>query len=921
MHTSHLYARRARPSRRRSSPSDPQLQTIEGLRTAVSSEQAAGGFTAALADLRGEWCPGECDCAKNRLLLRNKQDDRFCRSASVNEYLRLVYPTAAAFLLSFDSQFRSAALFRSLQIVYDHGCGIRSCGESGGALLRWLYSDLLPCRQQSSRSNDGAARTSSSGSCLEAHAQYSPRWASNLLKTGWLEVEHRAFGLGIPAEALPGEARKAPTGASDFLDAGVAGMWYAVRRGSGIFYHLGEKTAVAPGKNAMVAKLLHELALRGSKELDDAWRALAESSGLFRSVSRPTDAWLGAGRPHSPYLANKSAGSLLDAERIRATAHGSVTCTQVLLRHCRCRYLLDDRWDGAMVWLARALGYQTLLFTATLLSRHPCSHVDPNSDKVVEEAIPEFVAAYPELVDVRPLTGLAWDPLHDPTASLLTRDARQATSLGVFTQRKVENIANSWITSMRRTSRLTLRDPFNVADDSRAWPCNFSVHDRLLGCASHISTAWPRSGYKRCGLVMCGEHGLWVGGREATHAPWNSSKEALVVEDIRSYLASSHGVYPTSRRLAQADPPTLIRLFDSLGFYYKLGGRQQPPREAIEWRSYPLAARAEPPRQPLDLSPRHNCFQPPGRLGAMRDRFAGLLPCRAGMGVGDCLERSTRFAPSWLESVRSATWLEVAHMALGDKPSRGGDSVSAQMSWEGFLDPGGASLWFHYLRGSGIWLRVGRMFVAASKNEALAGLLDELPDGQWPPTSFVRAGFCATASAQACASAQELAIRVRAAGRGQKTCVELGLNLCRLEHVLGDDWDTVLIWLGRAAHYETLFLYAPLLTTNTSGDPLSMCGVSEIVDLRVPAEVAALDSESRAGERVLAIHSGPPRRKPAPLSKVWAESMQHSNLLSLRDPLNLDDDRSASPCRFGPSRLLACDGHISARLEASLRVR
>ena len=39
-----------------------------------------------------------------------------------------------------------------------------------------------------------------------------------------------------------------------FLDAGVAGMWYTFRRGSGIFYRLGRSLA-RPGKTAMAAAL------------------------------------------------------------------------------------------------------------------------------------------------------------------------------------------------------------------------------------------------------------------------------------------------------------------------------------------------------------------------------------------------------------------------------------------------------------------------------------------------------------------------------------------------------------------------------------------------------------------------------------------------------------------------------------------
>lgn len=157
------------------------------------------------------------------------------------------------------------------------------------------------------------------------------------------------------------------------------------------------------------------------------------------------------------------------------------------------------------------------IFTATLLSSGPCSHVDGNTSKVVEDANPRFVTAYAEVVDARPLTDAPWDPLQDP-ARFLTHDPRQSASLGVFTLRKTAAAAEQFVERMRRSSRLTLRDPFHVADGSRAAPCNFSVHDRLLGCASHVSALWPRGAYRRCGHVMCGQKGLWVGGRAAGSA-------------------------------------------------------------------------------------------------------------------------------------------------------------------------------------------------------------------------------------------------------------------------------------------------------------------------------------------------------------------------------------------------------------------
>eukprot|EP00966_Prymnesium_polylepis_P111042 2568679-Prymnesium_polylepis.1 len=332
-------------------------------------------------------CPGEVDCAFGRTHV--VADDR--RAAACSElgsaasYLSRVYPTAAQRMRSLSNE-AVASFFKSLHFFYDHGCDVvdASCGQPS-VVLRYLYEPLLPCLVRPAVPGLAGAATGQDTSCLLHHSQFRPVWSERLPR--WLEVEHRAFGLGLPLASLPFMGKKPPEFASDFMDPGAAGMWYIFRRGSGVFYETG-RTKTAPGKNAMMASLLREVERGGP--LDMAWREFVVRDKLT----------------------NYSEGAREDAERIRLTARGTKTCGGAALRACRCRYILGDQWDNVMVWLARRLAYDTLFFTATLLPARGCVHQERNSNgtqRTVDDAEPDFVTAYPELVDVRPLNAAMTD--------------------------------------------------------------------------------------------------------------------------------------------------------------------------------------------------------------------------------------------------------------------------------------------------------------------------------------------------------------------------------------------------------------------------------------------------------------------------------------------------------------------------------
>ena len=169
-------------------------------------------FRAALAEWSVDACPGDCDCATGGVA-GTKHEPIWCQWASVNQYLTKVYPMAA-----WKEEVRSASFFHSLHYVHDRGCATpqQTC-RAPGVFLRWLYGSFLPCTafpvymQQQLPSSSNI-----SPGCLEQHLLFAPDWATELPRTSHAEVEHRAFGMGVPNDALPDEGRSLPTSAADF---------------------------------------------------------------------------------------------------------------------------------------------------------------------------------------------------------------------------------------------------------------------------------------------------------------------------------------------------------------------------------------------------------------------------------------------------------------------------------------------------------------------------------------------------------------------------------------------------------------------------------------------------------------------------------------------------------------------------------
>ena len=283
-----------------------------------------------------------------------------------------------------------------------------------------------------------------------------------------------------PKALLPARQREAhhPHGPSDVMDSGPGGMWYFYRRGSGVWLRTG-RMKTAPGKNAMLASLLSELTLH--PRLKAQWKHLAERLGLFVNI--------GAGQ-----------GGRSDRQRLEATSQGRTTCAEAGIVRCRDYFLLDDSWDDPITWAGRALGYDTLLFSATLL---------PSS--VSETDAITFVSAYPEIVDLR-VPDPEWTMMQPLGAHPYLEDD-PTEQIPLHARRKTPAAASRWMRAIRDEGLLSLRDPLDPLNSGRARPCNFSLGPTaVLRCAGHSPTRWkalPVMGaWDTCSVAMCGHNDL-----------------------------------------------------------------------------------------------------------------------------------------------------------------------------------------------------------------------------------------------------------------------------------------------------------------------------------------------------------------------------------------------------------------------------
>ena len=299
----------------------------------------------------------------------------------------------------------------------------------------------------------------------------------------WVEVWHLSFdGRSRP--------RQKPRGWSDFLDHGLAGWWYIHAPGSGIFYHAG-RTIAAPSKASMLAALLEE------------WHAkMGNSSSSKANGDGSGGRRLGRGRSNKRERAAEDAdvearrlinrftmdNPLQFAQTFRKLEAG-VPCKNVSWGRWRCvgDFIPSDTFDPLLLTLGRALNYDSLLLTALMWGRVLGSQqrllAIAQGRPPPDEPPPQIIydgEITSELVDLRK------PPSPYDTSLLLMNDLANGNG------EKREAYAHAWANEILSSNppRLSVRDPFALADESRARPCNFNYTGGptvRLACGGHIS--------------------------------------------------------------------------------------------------------------------------------------------------------------------------------------------------------------------------------------------------------------------------------------------------------------------------------------------------------------------------------------------------------------------------------------------------
>ena len=369
---------------------------------------------------------------------------------------------------------------------------------------------------------------------------------------------------------------------------------------------------------------------------------------------------------------------------------------------------------------------------------------------------------------------------------------------------------------------------------------------------------------------------------------------------------------------------------------------------------------------PLVRAPRHECTD--GFFRGLwqtdtQSRFPQILPCRPGE---DCVRRQASHLPhcaAELAQRGSDLWVEVWHLAWDGRTSKSRPTRPSEL-----LDHGPAGWWYVHAPGSGIFYHAGRSLAAPSKAAMLAKLLEEWaakPEAQSEANRVGGKGGKGGRHAggskggggggTATGGADEGAVDAATVKHLHRLMGEKPLDLARRlrmiesgipchnvswgrwrcvgDRIPSDNWDPLLVALGRALGYDSLFMTALMwgralgaykdLLAIASGHPPWMATppvppsalpptwsaelTAEWLDLRRPPppwDRSKLLSEAAGAEREALAHA-------------WTAQLLHSTppRLSLRDPLHPADAARMLPCAFnasgGPTMRLACYGHLS----------
>jgi len=284
--------------------------------------------------------------------------------------------------------------------------------------------------------------------------------------------------------------------------------------------------------------------------------------------------------------------------------------------------------------------------------------------------------------------------------------------------------------------------------------------------------------------------------------------------------------------------------------------------------------------------------------------FAGLLPC--GLSARKCVKAAVRFRPAWSDPLER--WVETWHLGYNSKRPLTGVSVPASFA----VDTGASPFWYRFAPGSGIWYDCGpRTLSAYTKVDALIRLAGEWHARRTEP-QVGRLNLSLSSPTPEGSKLRYLAdegvvARLQRLSTGDATCRELGIQGCRNDYWLQDQWDVALIQLGRALGYDTIFLSTEFILNSDSRGKMVAFATAQLVDLRMPPKLlqpSFLPLWQTSGDR-----SARPSKQVATSLLDWVSV---SGRLSLRDPFDLSNEGKARPCRLKWSRIrFHCVGHIS----------
>ena len=205
----------------------------------------------------------------------------------------------------------------------------------------------------------------------------------------------------------------------------------------------------------------------------------------------------------------------------------------------------------------------------------------------------------------------------------------------------------------------------------------------------------------------------------------------------------------------------------------------------------------------------------------------------------DCELRARTYMPPWAASISPAdNWIEVTHFAFAGK--RGGANPRAPKNWRQFVDGGLSGWWYSVTPGSGIFYRSGVTKLAPTKAAMLATLLSEWSNPSRTPSAESSPASSATPMHARILELVRHLMRSPSTNMNKRMHLKPDLTPTEAAKIFGawqadhdrplhvtDEWDSLLVRLGRTLGYDTLMFTTEL-------DQYHLAVTASLVDLRSP---------------------------------------------------------------------------------------